>query len=79
MANEGKPVSQTKTRVEAASWKQTSLFRSFRGQVVQVPFHQARYTEMTCPAQSNFRIKTSKAGLTRGAEDIDISGEPYLK
>lgn len=77
VSNEGKPVQATKTRVEGAVWSETYLFRTYEGKVVQVPLHSGRYTDMRCPAKTNFNITSSAEQLKIGAGTVNISGEGY--
>lgn len=77
VANEGKPVQSTKTKVQHAAWKQTNLFRLIHNEVVSVPFKKTRYTEMMCPTSSNFEVKASSGEVAKGAEVLSISGVPF--
>lgn len=77
VANEGKPVQATKTKVIAAEWKQTNLFRLIDHKMVSVPFKKARYTEMMCPVANNFEVKASNNEVAKGAEVLSISGVPF--
>ena len=77
VANEGKPVQPTKTRIYNAHWKETSLFRTVNGKVVTVPFNNLRYTDMRCPEPSKFKIEATEADLKKGAEIISISGAGF--
>ncbi|SOD11388.1 hypothetical protein [Pedobacter xixiisoli] len=77
VANEGKPVQATKTKVQNAEWKQTNLFRLLNNEVVAVPFKKTRYTEMMCPAANNFKVKASYSQVAKGAEVLSISGVPF--
>lgn len=75
--NEGKPVQATTTKVENAQWTETYLFRNYNGNVVKVPAHLGRLTDMRCPSASNFSIVASADDLKKGAEKISISGGGY--
>ncbi|AKQ47742.1 hypothetical protein TH63_14595 [Rufibacter radiotolerans] len=77
VANEGKPVQATKTKVENAVWKETNLFRQWEGKVVSVPMHQKRFTDMRCPNINYFRIVATDEERKAGAETINISGASY--
>lgn len=77
VANEGKPVQATKTKVLNAEWKQTSLYRLINNDIVAVPFKKTRYTEMMCPAANNFEVKAGSSQVAKGAEVLSISGVPY--
>lgn len=76
MHNEGKPVQTTKTIVEGAKWLHTDLLRIVDGQILKVPFHEGRYTEMNCPELNFFAVEASAATKQRGGEVIHISGQP---
>lgn len=77
VANEGKPVQPTKTRVENAIWKETNLYRKWSQNVVSVPVHSKRFTDMRCPNVNNFQIVASESDLKIGAESISINGSGY--
>jgi len=77
VANEGKPVQSTGTKILDAEWKVTSLYRSINKNIVEVPFHDGRYTEMTCPGKVNFQIIASEEQKNGGAEILSISGDGF--
>jgi hypothetical protein len=77
VANEGKPVQATKTKVENSVWTNTYLFRSYQNKVIQVPAHSSRLTDMRCPTSNNFKISATDADLKMGAENININGAGY--
>lgn len=77
VANEGKPVQATKTKVLNAEWKETNLFRLIKNEIVAVPFKKTRYTEMMCPSASNFEVKANSNQVAKGAEVLSISGVSY--
>lgn len=77
VANEGKPVQATATKVENAVWSETYLFRSYQGSVIKVPAHSGRLTDMRCPSVSNFSINSTVENKKNGAEEINISGAGY--
>lgn len=77
VANEGKPVQPTKTKVENSQWSETFLIRSDQGKIVKVPAHKGRLTDMRCPSTANFTIVASPEELKNGAEKINISGANY--
>lgn len=77
VANEGKPVQTTKTTVKNAVWKYTNLYRYENGKIVETPFHNDRYTEMSCPEVDYFSIVSDKYKTSKGAEEINISGGKY--
>lgn len=73
--NEGKPAQPTKTRAENSEWKETNLFRMQEGKVILVPLHKDRFTDMRCPDQKYFNIKSSRRQQKKGAEVISINGD----
>lgn len=75
--NEGKPAQPTKTTVTGARWVKTYYFRSYEGQVIEVPVHENRFTDMRCPNQKFFHITATAADLLIGAETVDINGAGY--
>jgi len=77
VANEGKPVQATNTKVENAVWSETYLFRNYKNEVIKVPAHSGRLTDMRCPSTTNFSIIASAEDLKKGAEKINISGAGY--
>lgn len=77
VANEGKPVQATKTKVLNAEWKETNLFRLIKNEIVAIPFKKTRYTEMMCPAANNFEVKANSNQIAKGAEVLSISGVSY--
>lgn len=77
VANEGKPVQATRTKVLNAEWKETSLFRMIENKMVSVPFKQTRYTEMMCPSADFFEVKANSNQVAKGAEVLSISGVSY--
>jgi len=70
VANEGKPVQPTTAKVTGAKWLEVYLFRSANSQIVKVPMHTKRFTDMQCPAKSYFTLSTSG----ESGENIDIFG-----
>lgn len=77
VANEGKPVQATKTKVENATWSETYLFRNNNNLIEKVPLHGGRLTDMRCPSLSNFLITASTDDLKKGKELININGAGY--
>ena len=77
VANEGKPVQTTKTKVENSKWSETYLYRSYEGKTIKVPAHSGRLTDMRCPASNYFSINASPEELKMGIEKINISGASY--
>lgn len=77
VGNEGKAVQPTRTRVLGAVWKETNLYRSFKNQIVTVPFGENRYTDMRCPNPRFFDIRSTAAQRSRGAEEINIGGSGF--
>ncbi|SMG40713.1 hypothetical protein [Sphingobacterium psychroaquaticum] len=77
MGNEGKPVQATKTVVSKGKWLHTDLLRVQDGQVVKAPFHEGRYTPMSCPQPQFFAIEAAAKEKHKGAETININGAGY--
>ncbi|GGH13194.1 hypothetical protein FAZ19_08605 [Sphingobacterium alkalisoli] len=77
MGNEGKPVQVTKTKVSGGKWLGTDLLRMENGNILKVPFHSGRYTEMNCPTTAFFLVIVSDREKARGAEEITINGSGY--
>lgn len=74
VANEGKPVQATRTKVAGAEWKASYLYRIVNGSLVETPFHDGRYTDMRCPSANNFSIYSSQEDRSKGGEKIEIYG-----
>ena len=74
VANEGKPVQPTKTKVENAKWQNTYLFRLHNEKEVKAPMHSGRFTDMRCPDTKFFSIVASEAEAKIGGELITIDG-----
>lgn len=77
VANEGKPAQPTQTEVTGSEWKETHYFRLYEGDVVKVPVHDQRFTDMRCPGRNHFDILASDEERRIGAETINISGTGY--
>jgi len=77
VGNEGKPVQSTKMTVTGARWIKTDFFRSYQGQVIKVPAHDHRFTDMRCPNQKYFHIAATDQDLLVGAETVDINGAGF--
>lgn len=77
VANEGKPVQATRTTTTGAEWKNTNLYRIVNGALLEIPFHDGRYTDMRCPMANNFSIFSSDEDRSKGAEKIAIYGGGY--
>lgn len=77
VANEGKPVQATKTRVIGAKWQDSYLLRQYEGKVVKCPIHKGRFTDMRCPETKYFNITATEAESDRGGETITISGAGF--
>ncbi len=77
MGNEGKPVQTTKTKVIGGKWLHTDLLRMEQGNILTVPFHSERYTEMNCPKVNFFSVINSDVDKRKGAEEININGAGY--
>lgn len=74
VGNEGTPVKPTQTQVLNAVWKETNLYRNVNNNIITVPFHSGRYTEMLCPSPKFFKVEHSIKELANGAETLTISG-----
>ncbi len=77
VANEGKPVQATKTKVVGAEWKSSFLYRMVNGTLVETPFHDGRYTDMRCPNTNYFSIFSTVENRAKGGEKIEIYGAGY--
>ncbi|WAC39498.1 hypothetical protein [Pedobacter sp. SL55] len=77
VANEGKPVQPTKTKVNGADWKSSFLYRVVNGTLVETPFHDGRYTDMRCPSTNYFSIFSTVEDRAKGGEKIEIYGAGY--
>lgn len=77
VANEGKPAQATETKVLNSLWKFTNLLRLVGNEVIEVPFHSGRYTEMACPSPEYFSIRGLEAEKAKGGESISISGTKF--
>lgn len=72
--NEGKPVQATKTKVTNAIWYNTYLLREYNNEIVKVPMHTKRFTDMRCPDPVFFNITATDDEGIIGAETITIDG-----
>lgn len=70
--NEGKPVQPTKAKVIGALWEEVFLLRGNKS----YPFTPNRFTDMRCPDEIYFDIKTLN---TNGGEAISIYGDSNAK
>lgn len=77
VANEGKPVQATKTKVLEAIWSYSTLLRYDAKQVIEVPMHAGRMTQMACPAAQYFKIQQDAANLNKGGENVQINGAGF--
>ena len=76
VGNEGKPVQATKAKTEGTEWLETKLLRLNGTEVIPVPMHSGRYTDMRCPSTQNIRVIASDEDLKKGAEKVNIYGTP---
>ena len=76
VGNEGKPVQATKARTEGTEWLETNLLRLDGTEVITVPMHAGRYTDMRCPSNQNIQITASEEDGKKGAEKVNIYGMP---
>ncbi|MGJ1409617.1 hypothetical protein ACR78Z_08085 [Sphingobacterium thalpophilum] len=79
VANEGKPVQLTNTKVLESTWSYTSLFRYEAGQLSEVPMHSGRMTQMECPESKYFKIQQDPTTLKKGGETVSISGGGFTQ
>lgn len=77
VANEGKPVQFTRTKITGAAWKSSSLYRINGTTLSETPFHEGRSTDMRCPSTNYFSISATQQDKAVGAEKIDIKGDGY--
>lgn len=74
--NEGKPVQPTKARTEGTEWLETNLWRLEGTEIITVPMHSGRFTDMRCPAETHFQVTASEEDKKIGAEKVNIYGTP---
>jgi hypothetical protein len=74
--NEGKPVQPTKARTEGTEWLETNLLRLEGNEVITVPMHSGRFTDMRCPSNQNIQVTASEEDKKKGAEKVNIYGTP---
>lgn len=77
VANEGKPAQSTGTKVEAAKWSESYLFRMYDEKVIKAPLHDGRFTDMRCPDIRYFDIQGTDDEKKKGGEVININGNGY--
>lgn len=77
VANEGKPVQATKTKVLNSRWDESYYFRKYKNEIVKVPIHEGRFTDMRCPDSHFFEVTSTDEGRKIGAETISINGNGY--
>ncbi|CAF1141352.1 unnamed protein product [Brachionus calyciflorus] len=73
VANEGKPVQPTKTKVFGAKWLEVYLLRMVNSNLVKAVMHPKRFTSMKCPS-SNF-INVFSYDENSSIENINLSGD----
>lgn len=74
VANEGKPIQATHTKVENSKWDESYYFRMHEGQAVKVPIHSQRFTDMRCPDIKYFNVQSTDEQKKTGSETITING-----
>jgi len=74
--NEGKPVQATKAKTEGTEWLETNLLRLEGGEIITVPMHSGRFTDMRCPNNQNIQVTASDEDKKKGAEKVNIYGTP---
>lgn len=77
VSNEGKPAQSTATKVESSKWEETYFFRLYKEEVVKVPVHSGRFTDMRCPDVKYFKLVSSDEEKKKGSETININGSGY--
>ncbi len=75
VANEGKPVQATQTKVENSTWHYTNLLRDYKSEIVESPMHDKRFTDMRCPETKHFTVETNETAKEIGGEVISIYGQ----
>ena len=73
--NEGKPVQPTTARLTNTVWYNTHLLRDVKGEVIRVPMHTGRFTDMRCPEAKYITVTTTAKEAKIGAETISIDGK----
>ena len=76
VSNEGKPVQATKAKTEGTEWLETNLSRLDGTEIITVPMHSGRYTDMRCPDERHLIITASDEDKKIGAEKVNIYGTP---
>ena len=74
VSNEGKPVQATKAKTEGTEWLETTLLRLNGMEVISVPMHSGRFTDMRCPSNKNIQVTASDDDKKKGAEKVNIYG-----
>ena len=74
VGNEGKPVQPTKAKTEGTEWIETNLLRLNGTEIITVPMHSGRYTDMRCPSNQNIQVTASDEDKKKGAEKVNIFG-----
>lgn len=77
VANEGKPAQTTKTKVLNSRWDESYYFRMHKKEIIKVPIHEGRFTDMRCPDNRFFEIISNDVDRQKGAETISINGSGY--
>ena len=52
-------------------------FRKYKNEIVKVPIHEGRFTDMRCPDSHFFEVTSTDEGRKIGAETISINGNGY--
>jgi len=76
MNNEGKPVQPTKAKTEGLEWLETNLLRFEGNEVITVPMHSGRFTDMRCPSATQIKVTATDEDKKIGAEKVNIYGTP---
>ena len=76
MNNEGRPVQPTKAKAVGLEWLETNLLRLEGTDIVTVPMHSGRFTDMRCPQVTHIEVIASDEDKKIGAEKVNIYGTP---
>jgi len=74
--NEGKPAQPTKAKVVGLEWLETNLLRLEGAEIIIVPMHTRRFTDMRCPSPAHIQVIASEENNEIGAEKVNIYGTP---
>ncbi len=66
-----------KQRFLNSRWDESYYFRKNKDEIVKVPIHEGRFTDMRCPDTHFFEIISTDEDRKKGAETISINGNGY--